>query len=205
MMIKEDISGIILAGGRSSRLGTEKGLVMLAGKELITYPIGTLSTLALHILIGSNNAEYTKFGHPVIPDLVASIGPMGGLYSCLNASSTDMNLVLSCDMPFVPPQLMDHLLGLAGDAEVVLPTLDGLYPEPMCGLYRRSVLGTMEQFIAQGRYKLADFFQEVRFRMVRLDPQWPFYSGLIMANINTPEDLKEAEKVIRKNLFIPYI
>jgi molybdopterin-guanine dinucleotide biosynthesis protein A len=203
MLHKDKVTGIILAGGKSSRMGLDKGLAMLAGSPLAAYPIRTLTVQTYRIIISSNNTEYAKFGFPVVPDLFPEIGPMGGLYSCLVNSYTETNLVLSCDMPFIKPELFSFLLENSADNQIVLPSFDGIHPEPMCGIYRKGILPLMEKFLEKGNYKLPDLFKEINFRMIPLTPELEFNSRAMLMNINTLEDLHQAEKIIQSDEFHP--
>jgi len=104
------VTGIILAGGKSSRMGAEKGLQELCAKPLIHYAIEVLSGLCNTIIISSSSEAYKSLGHKVVADVIPGIGPMGGIYSALQQSKTEENLVLSCDLPFVSQELMSYIL-----------------------------------------------------------------------------------------------
>ena len=104
------ITGVILAGGKSSRMGTDKGLLELNGKPLIQYAIDTLKSIGLEIIIISNNSDYEQFGFPVYPDIIPDKGPIGGVYTALSYSSTEKNLIVSCDTPFLSKKLLNYLI-----------------------------------------------------------------------------------------------
>jgi molybdenum cofactor guanylyltransferase len=197
-MLMDNVTGIILSGGKSSRMGMDKGLAGLNGKALVTYSIDILSSITAKIFISSNNPSYEKFGLPVIRDIYPEIGPMGGICSCLLNTSTDFNLVLSSDMPFMKPELYLHLLACDGDSQVILPSFDGIHPEPMCGIYHRSILPDMRKFIMKGNYKLPDLFKTIRFKMIHITPEMDLFSEDMMININTLHDLAKAEKQLNK-------
>lgn len=178
-------------------MGTEKGLALLAGKPLIAYSIDTLSALAERIMISGNPGIYKSFGLMAISDVYPGIGPMGGIYSCLQKSETDINLVLPCDMPSIKPELFRFLLEQRGDAQVVLPSFDSVHPEPMCGIYMKELLPLMEQFIGNRNYKLPELFRTIRFRMIEIKPESGLLPEPATCNINTPEDLFAAEEYFR--------
>lgn len=107
---KDEITGIILAGGKSSRMGKDKGLCDFKGKALVSYAIETLRPLCGNLMISANYfpEKYAEFDLPVIADEVKNIGPMGGILSCLKQSHTQHNLVLSCDTPFVTTDVSEN-------------------------------------------------------------------------------------------------
>ena len=116
-----DTTGIILAGGKSSRMGADKGLLELGGKPLITYAFQALSGLCTTILISSSSEAYHSFGYQVIEDVFPGIGPMGGIYSALGKSKTEKNLILSCDLPFASKELMSYILQNSDVHQVAVP------------------------------------------------------------------------------------
>ena len=118
-------AAIILAGGNSSRMGSDKGLVLLNGKPMIQYCIDTLESLNLPIIIVSNNKEYEKFGFPVYADVIPEKGPLGGIYTGLYYSKKDKNIVISCDTPFVSPRLLRLMIDKSSNELVTISKFDG--------------------------------------------------------------------------------
>ncbi len=102
---EQKYTGIILAGGQSSRMGKEKGLMRWKGKTLIEHAIAILSPLCENIIISANNDHFDSFGYPVVGDLFPGCGPMGGIFSVLTKSETLNNLVIPSDTPFVTPDI----------------------------------------------------------------------------------------------------
>jgi len=190
---REEITGIILAGGRSSRLGKDKGLCTLkgkslvsyAGKSLVSYAVGILKPLCGDLMISANRfpERYARFGFPVIPDLVKDIGPMGGIYSCLKKSKTRHNLLLS---PFVSTDVFRLLLKEAEDFQVVCPANEAFLPEPLSAYYNTNILGDLEDAIRQNEYKMMRFFKRIRFRLVKIDRNFSFFNDYLFLNLNTP-------------------
>ena len=89
MIWKKEITGIVLAGGKSSRMGQEKGLAEFDGKPMIAYALEALAPLCTEILISSNSNAYNHLGYRVVPDIIANSGPMGGIYSCMLQSQLE--------------------------------------------------------------------------------------------------------------------
>lgn len=191
-----DVTGIILAGGKSSRMGTDKGLQMLCGKPLISYAIQLLSGVCSTIIISSSSDAYKSFGYQVVADEFPGIGPMGGIYSALKQSKTEKNLVLSCDLPFVSEDLMSYILDKASGFEVAVPWLGNRHYEPLCGFYRLSVLDHLSSFIQKGNYKLPDLFEEIRINRLMINSELSFYDERLFLNINSKHDLATAENLM---------
>jgi len=191
-MAENQLTGIILSGGKSSRMGIEKGLVDFRGKPLITYAIEALKPATDTLLISANNRldEYRKYGYGIVQDEIKEIGPIGGLFSALKDSKTEKNLVLSCDMPFVSTELLEYLFRKMQQNDIVVAVHDEDRLEPLCGCYSRRVINMLGQQIAAGNYKLRDLFGKVRFKALKIDASLPFYRDNLFYNVNRPEDLK---------------
>jgi len=190
-MDENQLTGIILSGGKSSRMGGEKGLAEFRGKPLISYSIEALNPVVDSVIISANNHMdvYRNFGFDVVKDEVSGIGPMGGLLSTLKFSATEYNLVLSCDTPFINSGLLSYLAGNIQDYEVVVVAHGNNKLEPLCGVYSRNIISILENNVYEGKYKLRDIFKQVRFKVLTVDASLPFYSTDLFYNINKPEDL----------------
>lgn len=191
-MAKNQLTGIILSGGKSSRMGLEKGLVDFRGKPLITYAIEALKPIADTLIISANNRldEYGQYGYEIFQDEIKEVGPIGGLYTVLKNSKTEINLVLSCDMPFVNTELLEYLFRNMQQNDIVVAVHDEDSLEPLCGCYSRNMVNAMEQQIAAGNYKLRDLYGKVQFKALKIDTSLPFYKDNLFYNVNRPEDLK---------------
>ena len=192
-MVKEKITGIILSGGKSSRLGEEKGLAKFNGKPLISYSIDILKPVCDNILISANSQldDYDDFGYEVIEDQVKDIGPMGGLMACLERSDTRYNFVISCDTPFVPPDLFPYLLESIENFQVAAPVHHDNYIEPLCAVYATNVIWQLQHCIESGNYKLTDFIAEVKAKKLTVNDQLPFYHEEMFVNMNTRKDIQK--------------
>jgi molybdenum cofactor guanylyltransferase len=186
------MTGIILAGGKSSRMGMEKGLVVFRGQPLIHWSISVLKESCNEILISSNSDCYNYLGFKVVADIFPDIGPMGGIYSCLVQSADDINLVLSCDMPFVTPEIFKLMIAEKGDSKVCVPGHEGEKYEPLCGIYQKSILEEMNVFIQNKNYKLPDLFRQTNAKILYIHKINPSLPKNYFLNINRPEDLSQA-------------
>ncbi len=199
MINTENISGFVLTGGKSSRMGVEKGLMLFDGKSLVQRALETLSVVADEVFISANNPYYNQFSKPVIPDIVQGIGPMGGIYSCLVQSATDYNIFLSCDTPFVLSDLLLYLMREIDGHICVVPVHDDEKVEPLCGIYSKKCADAFSEFIRKGNYKMMDVLKAVDYHPVRVDESLSFYNPHLFFNINTPTDCTRAMQYLPDN------
>ncbi len=191
-----DLSIAILAGGRSSRMGTDKAFVSVLGRPLIEEILSQTAGLGLESLIITNRpADYAYLGVPLFGDVLPGKGPLGGLYSALHSATRPHVLCIACDMPFVVRPLLDYLISLIPEGEAIVPRLDG-EAEPFRAIYSRACLAPIRAALDAGRMRMISFFPEVRMRFVdeaeieQFDPQ-----HLSSFNVNTPEDLEQARRL----------
>lgn len=190
---------VIQAGGQSSRIGTNKALLLFNGQFLIRRIIQRLLPIADEILISSNQPEDLTFlGYPTFPDLLPGLGSLGGLYTALFYAQAPAVAIIATDMPFPSLVLMQKQLALLEieDADVVIPSSPDGY-EPFHALYRRDVcLEAVKEALDIGQKRMISWFPNVKVRVLSvdevrlLDP-----SGRTFININTLEDLVQAEKL----------
>lgn len=180
----------VLAGGKSSRMGKDKGRIFFQSRPMISYILETLENTNLSIKIIANAEAYEKFGYPVIPDVVLEKGPMGGLLTAFQNTKADQILLVSCDMPFVQKELILQLLQLAGKENIVVPEADGqVFPMP--GVYPVSLIEEVNKRIDSHQLKMKDFISENRFTLLPSDVG---KDAPLFQNINTPQDLKKAKE-----------
>jgi molybdopterin-guanine dinucleotide biosynthesis protein A len=190
----------IQAGGRSSRMGRDKGLVELAGKRLIEHVLAAVDGLADEVLITTNAPErYREFGRKTATDPVPGAGALPGLHTALSAAAGDHVLVVACDMPFLNRALLTYLLAARQSADVVVPLWGG-YHQTMHAVYAREpVLAAVEAALASGQKRMTSFYAAVRVLEVpdaivgAFDPM-----GHTFFNVNTPADLAEAEAILHR-------
>lgn len=192
-----EVTGIILAGGKSSRMGTDKGMEVLGGKKLINYAVDVLSGICSDILISSSSEAYHSLGFKVVADVIPGIGPMGGIYSALRQSNTANNLVISCDLPFLSSELLMYILEKSEGYEIAVPWEGNSHYEPLCGFYNKSVLDKISWFIMSGNYKLPDLFEIIQINKLVIDNTFDFYTNNLFYNVNSKLNLITAEEIMR--------
>ncbi len=185
------LSGIVLAGGESSRMGREKGLVPFRGKPLIRYSLEALSPFCEEIIISANTPEYVSLGYAVVPDEFPGTGPLGGLYSALRRISHNGALVLPCDTPFISREFLRYLLDAVTGRPAVIPVHPGGKAEPLCGYYSKDNIPLMKEYLNKGNYKLTDYLEYAGATFLPLTDDLPFYRPDIFTNLNRPQDLEQ--------------
>ena len=191
-----DLTVAVLAGGHSSRMGTDKSFVRVLGRPLIEHTLAQAAGLGDETLIVTNRPQdYAYLGLPLFGDVLPDKGALGGLYSALQAARGRHVLCIACDMPFVVRNLMAYVVSLRSEAEAVVSRLAG-QPEPFRAVYGRDCRGTMLAALEAGRLRVSDCLAQMQVRYVdeaeidRFDPE-----RLSFVNVNTPDDLEHARRL----------
>jgi molybdopterin-guanine dinucleotide biosynthesis protein A len=191
-----DISGVILAGGKSRRLGVDKAFLTLGGRTLITRAIETMRQVTDDVIVVTNDpGRFATLGAEVrlVPDAFPRAAALVGLYSGLQAAAHDQALVVGCDMPFLNIRLLRHLVEIRPECDVVIPRrAQGL--ETLHARYSRRCLPAIERLLHAGGAVIFDFFPEVDVCYVdepelrAFDPE-----GRSFVNVNTPQDWERVQ------------
>ncbi len=188
--------GVVLAGGGSTRMGTNKALLELGGVPLIERVLRTLQPLFPEVAIVANDpAPYARLGVPTWPDAVPLRGPLGGVYTAILRSRTPYTFCIACDMPFANQAMVAFLCDLVAGYQVVVPrTPDGY--QPLHAVYGKECLARIETMIAADRLKIDLLFPAVRARVVEEAELRAVEPSLrCFMNVNTPEELKAAARL----------
>src|SRR5437764_7037921 len=190
-----DLSGFVLAGGASRRMGRPKALLPLAGETLVARQVRLLGQISGTVAVAGKPELLGALDVPVLADLVPDCGPLGGIYTGLASSSTEYNLFIGCDMPFLTARFLRWLArrAFAEEAEVTVAESREGNLNPLAAVYRRSVLGAIRSALEKKQYSARKFFPRLRCLVVR----WPElaragFSPRIFDNLNTPQDYKVA-------------
>jgi molybdopterin-guanine dinucleotide biosynthesis protein A len=195
-------SGIILAGGRSRRLGRAKALEPFQGEPMIRRVISRLSQVTGDLVFVVNDQEQAS-ALPITPDNVSlpyktavdlypDGGSLGGIFTGLSAADSQWAFVVACDMPFLNVDLMNQMLSLRDNNDAVVPRTDG-YPEPTHALYNKTCLPRMEKRLQNNDLKIARFFDEVTMCFIEEAEVRDIDKDLVsFFNVNTQDDLDRA-------------
>ncbi len=189
---KEHITGIILAGGKSSRMGTDKGFLEFNGTLFTQHAIDALTPYVSDIIIVSDNADYDVFKLKRVPDLIKNSGPLAGLYSGLNASKTGFNLVLSCDIPLVNNKIIEVLLKHINNDIEVIQLQSKNKSMPLIAAYKTSCKNTCLGLLNQDERRLQVAIQQLNSKTIVLDEALENFTK----NINTPSELKHIKNAV---------
>ena len=189
MSRQKQISGILLAGGKSTRMMSDKGLIALNDKPLIKHIIETVKIITENIVIISANPAYRQFGYPCFDDIIKEKGPLSGILTGLINSTTQKNFVIGCDMPFLSTHILRELITNCKDFDVILAEHNSL-AEPLCGIYDKSCIPHFKLLLDQNQLKITDALEGLNTRVISFDKE-DWFVGNEFANINTMEELKK--------------
>src|SRR5512146_1555449 len=184
-----DLTAFVLAGGKSSRMGTDKALLQLEGTTLLERALQLAHTVAPLVRIVGQREKFASYG-PVVEDVYPGRGPLGGIHAALTASATELNLILAVDTPFLTTALLEYILdqARAAGALVTVPRVGGRL-HPLCAVYRRAFAARARQALEDGKNKIDPLFtppdtrvvEEAEFLHLGISPG-------VLDNLNTPEE-----------------
>jgi len=188
-----DVSAFVLAGGQSSRMGADKAFVQLNGQSLLTLALNLAASVAPKVRIMGSKDKFGAYG-VVLEDEFLDHGPLGGIHTALRNSSSELNLILAVDMPFVERRCLGHLVREAQEhnAVVTVPRVGGRW-QPLCAIYRRGFGDLAHDALRKGRNKIDALFSETTIHVLeQSELEREGFSAEMFRNLNTPEDLLEA-------------
>ena len=190
------VSGFVLAGGESHRMGRPKDQLELGGETMLARQVRLAGAVARSVAVLGPRERLAATGLKVIADERAGLGPLGGIATALACTRTEYNLFIGCDMPYLKARFLEYLCAeaLASEADATAPESPGHELQPMCAVYRRRALAAVRASLARGDFRVRSFFPRVECRVLH----WPEiarvgFSAVIFGNINTPEDYRAAQ------------
>lgn len=186
--------GIVLSGGKSSRMGTNKSLLRLDGKEVIMHIVEELQTCTDDIFIITNDPPIYEFiGRPMVSDRYENKGPLAGLETALYHIKADVYMVAACDMPFISCQVYDYLVQQIEGYDAVVPIYEG-QAHPLAGVYKRTVLSSIQQQLEKNVLRMNSFFKHIDIKYVtHFDSIHDHTLKKHFFNMNHPEQYEEAK------------
>ncbi len=199
------VTGVILAGGKSRRMGENKALMRLGDNSLIGHVIRCMRLVTDELLLVTNSpTEYAHLGVSMHGDILPGTGALGGIYTGLTHASHDTVLCVACDSPFLEPKLLTYLVSVLGEYDAVMPETFA-YPDDtqitlqtLCAAYSKRCLPIIELMLQESELRVHALQERARIKNVspevwrEFDPE-----GMSFFNINTPEDLDRADSYMR--------
>jgi molybdopterin-guanine dinucleotide biosynthesis protein A len=197
------IAGYVLAGGASSRFGSDKALARFGGETVLSRMCILMENVTGRVSVVAATSRYPELSTEVVPDRWPGEGPLGGIITALCATTETnggaLNLIVSCDMPFLTREWLGYLVerALATDEEAIAPWSEhGL--EPLCACWRTSALGTLQGAFDEGVRKVTEAMKRLRMEVLD-ETHWKRFdtAGRLFWNMNTPQDYEEALNIWR--------
>ncbi len=196
MNAEQTLTALLLAGGKSSRMGANKALLPLGNTTVMDFMIARLQQVCTEvILVTTPEQSYSHLSVKKVFDVVEGKLSLGGMYSGLLQSPAEANFICGCDMPFLEPQLVRRLFAQLADYDAVVPQLDGFF-EPLCAVYRKTCLPHIAAQLQTPELRLTRWFDHARIRVVskeelrEVDPTLRSFM-----NMNTPEEYAHVQQV----------
>ncbi len=192
--------GFVLAGGRSSRLGTTKALLSFRGQTLLHRSVEVLRGLGLEvrILVGSLEDLPQDPPAPLLVDRFTGCGPLGGIHSGLSASQGKRSVFLACDSPLVPQRLLEVLMENSRSFDIVIPRDGVMRLHPLIAVYSRGCLEEIEERLGRRRLRVDELLLSRGLRCRILDARRYGVADQCFLNVNTPDDLLELQRLAAK-------
>ncbi len=177
----------ILCGGKSSRMQSEKGLVLYHNKPFIEHIIAAVLPISSSIQLITNTNDYDYLKYPKINDIVINKGPIGGIYSALANSKTELNLILSCDIPLISTEILLELIHKHNDNFEVSVFADDHRTQPLIGIYSKKIIPILEKSIEANDLKLMHLLSKVKHQLIPVVNE----QSKLFKNINSMAELNE--------------
>jgi len=191
----QDITAFILAGGKSSRMGSDKAFLELASSTLLERSLALAHAVAAEVFIVGSQEKFSRFGR-VVEDVFRDCGPLAGIHAALMASRTDLNLAVAVDLPFLEVKFLEYLISQARmtSALATVPRAAGGW-QPLCAVYRREFAVCAESALQRGKNKIDLLFTDVEVKTLEEDELLRHgFKPAMFRNLNTPEEMERARK-----------
>jgi len=193
MTPRTDVTGFVVAGGKSSRMGRDKAWIDIGGRPMIQHVISALKEVTANIAVIAKRPEYGELGFAVFADTHIGIGPIEAIRTALANCTTSYAIVVACDMPFVTPQLFTLLLDRVQGYDAVAPTDSEGRLEPLCAVYARAAGSAVTALVERGERKPTRIFDTVRTNIAPFSAVGHLPGAqLFFRNVNTPADYMQA-------------
>jgi molybdopterin-guanine dinucleotide biosynthesis protein A len=185
-----DITGVVLAGGKSSRMGVDKSLLKLGKKKMIEIAVELMKSIFSEVIIITNSPEKYKFlSLPLFTDIYEGKGPLAGIHSALTNSLTDKIFVLSCDVPLMTKEMLEYIINYKSDKQIKFCEAAG-YHQPLVGVYSKIILKEIEKILSASEVSdrsFHNFLKSVDVEIIHPE-NLSFYKDELFFNVNNPRD-----------------
>ncbi len=190
-MVTDHVTGVVLAGGKSARMGLDKASLLIDGRQMIMYVVDALREAFSNIMIVAKDAnDFHAPGVKTVGDCIRGHGPLVGIYSALSVCQTPYCFVIACDMPCADPALMKWMVSACKGYDVFVPKVNS-YLEPLFALYSKQCITPIKNCLAKGDYSVRSIFSQVNVgfahesKIRAIDPKLRSF-----VNINTKDDFE---------------
>ena len=200
------VTGVILAGGQSRRMGQNKALMLLGDDPLLVHVVRQMELVTDELLLITNEPDlYADLKLPMYADILPDTGALGGLHTGLTYATNSTVLCVGCDMPLLQPNLLSHLTTLLGNYDAVVPCVEAADRsttvfQTLSAVYSKRCLPVIDGMLATGELRVHALYDRIDARIVQ-PHEWQVFDpqGLSFFNINTPEDFEKANRYIGGN------
>ena len=221
LMAPLNITGFVLAGGKSTRMGRDKALLQLEGCTLLEHALGTLRQVCSEVVVLGSREHYAGFGAEVVEDIFPGCGPLGGIHAALSRATTEFNLIIAVDTPFLSADFLRYMAqrAIQSGAVVTTPEIAG-FKQPLCSVYSHEFLPIAERALLAGQnrshdeggaapgeneaggsatksreYKIVPLFPSDHTCLITEQEMRGFaFTAEMFENLNTPDDLTRARR-----------
>ena len=194
--VVNDVTAFVLAGGKSTRMGTDKAFLRWQKGTLLDHVLDVVHQLTPHVCIVADRRRFAGYDAVLIEDIYPGRGPLGGIHAALSATATEWNVMLAVDLPLVSHPLLSYLVGRAreSDATVTVPSAGGRL-QPLCAVYRREFAEVARRSLEAGENKIDRLFARVRTQTIEEENLLRAgFSREAFRNVNTPEDFEDVRR-----------
>ena len=190
-------SAIVLAGGKSTRMRTNKALLEIDREQMIEVVVKKLKPIFHDLLVVTNEPDlYSNLGVRLVRDIILGQSPLCGMHAGLISAKYEYSFVVACDMPFIEPSLIKYLVSESRGYDVVVPQIDD-YLQPLHAVYSKKCIAPIQDCLEHDIKKVLALYHQVRVKFIGMN-RLPVQADLekVFFNVNTPEDLKKARDLV---------
>lgn len=199
-----DITGIILCGGKSSRMQTNKALLKLGHASVIEIILNEMKKVFNEVIISANEFDDISFINvPIVKDIQINRGPLSGIYSALKESKTERNFITTCDLPLINHKMIEHISKIESDKEIIIPVINRS-PQRLFGIYNKSVIQKIEEILNLSEFdksikgSIYELHERSSVELIEIE-ELSLYDKNMFINMNTPEDYNSIKNIFGKN------